>query len=226
MSLKRSLLAMLLMLGLMAGSVATAVAGGASAVGNLPVALQDDEDSTPGAEDGETDSRTEDDDAEADDVETDDTTGASGDGEVVDNITVDVLDERGDPFVAITVDETIDEWEDFSEFSTPERGFRYVALVVTVENIGEDAVEVTDFDFFIRDEQGFIYGTTFANIDEESESAEIGEFESTDVAAGDSYTGIMVFGVPNEAEIVDAFYAPSGRLITVATLGGEILTED
>jgi hypothetical protein len=36
----------------------------------------------------------------------------------------------------------------------------------------------------------------------------------------------MVFGVPNEAEIVDAFYAPSGRLITVATLGGEILTED
>lgn len=224
MSLKRSLLAMLLMFGLMAGSIGAALAGGAPAVANLPVAQQEDEDSTPGAEDEEADSRTGDDEAEADDAEADDTT--AGEGDVVDNVTVEVLDERGDPLVAITVNETIDEWEDFSEFSTPERGFRYVALVVTVENIGEDTVEVTDFDFFIRDEQGFIYGTTFASIDEESESAEIGEFETTEVAAGDSYTGIMVFGVPNEAEIVDAFYAPSGRLITVATLGGEILTED
>ncbi len=221
MSLKRSLLAMLLMLGLMAGSIATAVAGGAPAVSPVAAAQQadDDDDATPEGDDEEATTRPDDED-EADD-DADASTG--DDADVVDNVTVEVLDERGNPSLAITVDETIAEWEDFSEYSTPDRGFHYVALVVTIENIGEDTVEVTDFDFFIRDEQGFIYGTSFASIDEESESAAIGEFESTEVAAGDSYTGIMVFGVPNEAEIVDAFYAPSGRLITIATLGGEVL---
>lgn len=223
MSLKRSLMAMLLMLGLMVGSIATAVAGGAPAAANLAVAQQDDEDSTPEAEDEEADSRTEDEDeAEA---EADDSTGA-GEGDVVDNVTIEVTDERGNPSLAITVNETVDGWEDYEEFSTPDRGFRYVALVVTIENIGEDTVEVTDFDFFVRDEQGFIYGTGYVSVLEDSESAEVGVFETTEVAAGDSYSGIMVFGVPNEAEIVDAFYAPSGRLITVATLGGEVLTED
>jgi len=219
MPLKRSLLAMLLMLGLMAGSIATVVAGSAPAASSLAISQQtdDDEDATPSSDDGEATTRPDDED------EADDETAAGDDADVVDNVTVEVLDERGNPSLAITVDETIAEWEDFSEYSTPDRGFHYVALVVTIENIGEDTVEVTDFDFFIRDEQGFIYGTTFASIDEESESAAIGEFETTEVAAGDSYTGIMVFGVPNEAEIVDAFYAPSGRLITVATLGGEVL---
>jgi hypothetical protein len=222
MSLKRSLLAMLLMFGLMAGTIATAVAGGAPAGASLTAAQQDDEDATPGADDEETGSRPDDEDTDAGD----DANGSDAEGEVVDNVTVEVLDERGDPSLAITVNETIDGWEDYEEFSTPDRGFRYVALVVTIENTGEDMVEVTDFDFFVRDEQGFIYGTGYVSVLEESESAEVGVFETTEVAAGESYTGIMVFGVPNEAEIVDAFYAPSGRLITVATLGGDILTED
>jgi hypothetical protein len=220
MSLKRSLMAMLLMLGLMAGSIATAAAGApAPAVSSLPAAQQDD-DATPDADEDETGARPEDDDEAAADDD------AATEGDVVDNVTVEVLDERGDPMVAITVTETVDEWEDYEEFSSPDRGFRYVALVVTVENIGEDTLEVTDFDFFVRDEQGFIYGTGFVSVLEDSESAETGIFESTEVAAGDSYTGVMVFGVPNEAQIVDAFFAPSGRLITVATLGGEVLTED
>jgi hypothetical protein len=222
MSLKRSLLAMLLMFGLMAGTIATAVAGGAPAGASLTAAQQDDEDATPGADDEETGSRPDDEDTDPGD----DANGSDAEGEVVDNVTVEVLDERGDPSLAITVNETIDGWEDYEEFSTPDRGFRYVALVVTIENTGEDMVEVTDFDFFVRDEQGFIYGTGYVSVLEESESAEVGVFETTEVAAGESYTGIMVFGVPNEAEIVDAFYAPSGRLITVATLGGDILTED
>jgi hypothetical protein len=224
MSLKRSLLAMLLMLGLMAGSIATAVAGGAPAVTPVAAAQQadDDDDATPEGDDEEATARPDDED-EADD----DADAATGDAaDVVDNVTVEVVDERGNPSVAITVNETNDEWEDYSEFSTPDRGFRFVALVVTVENVSDDLIEVSDFDFFIRDEQGFIYSTSFASIDEESESAEIGEFERTELAAGDSYTGIMIFGVPNEAEIVDAFYAPSGRLITIATLGGEVLAED
>jgi hypothetical protein len=206
----------------MAGTIATAVAGGAPAGASLTAAQQDDEDATPGADDEETGSRPDDEDTDPGD----DANGSDAEGEVVDNVTVEVLDERGDPSLAITVNETIDGWEDYEEFSTPDRGFRYVALVVTIENTGEDMVEVTDFDFFVRDEQGFIYGTGYVSVLEESESAEVGVFETTEVAAGESYTGIMVFGVPNEAEIVDAFYAPSGRLITVATLGGDILTED
>lgn len=148
------------------------------------------------------------------------------DGEVIDNVVVEVIDERGDPYLTIVVEETHDPWEDFAEYSTPDRGFRYVALVVTVENVGNRTEDVTDFDFFLRDEQGFIYGDSYVSLLEDSPSEEIGVFESTDLEPGDSVTGVLVFYVPTEAEIVDAFYAPSGRLITIAVLGGEAITEE
>jgi hypothetical protein len=87
-----------------------------------------------------------------------------------------------------------------------------------VANISDDEQEVSDFDFMIRDEFGFLYGTTFASIEEGSASEDIGELEGDDIDAGDSITGLIIFAVPTDSELVDVFYAPYGRLITIATL--------
>lgn len=226
MLLKRALFAMLLVFGIMVGSIATTSAAGAPAAAPAPIAFQDDDDdATEEAED--TDDATEEatDDADTDDSDSDDVDdsddvnddedsgaqGGSGDA-------VTVVNERGDPILEITVNEVIVEWEDFSEYSSPDRGYFFVALNITVTNISDDEQEVTDFDFMLRDEFGFLYGTSFASVDEESESADIGAFEGDEIDAGDAITGLVIFAVPDDVELVDVFYAPYGRLITVATL--------
>ncbi|MCC6703248.1 MAG: DUF4352 domain-containing protein [Thermomicrobiales bacterium] len=200
MLLKRALFAMLLVFGIVAGSFGAATAAGTPAVAPMPLQFQgdDEEEATQEA----------DEDVDADDA---DTRGAAAGG------AVEVVDERGNPILAITIEEMFVPWEDYSEYSTPDRGYYFVAMHVTVENISDSEQEVTDFDFMIRDEFGFLYGTSFASIDEDSPSEEIGEFEGDDIDAGDSITGLIVFSIPNEVELVDLFYAPYGRLITVAT---------
>ncbi len=152
------------------------------------------------------------------------TTGKSTTGDVVDNVAIEVIDESGDPALSITVNETVDPFKDYDEYSTPDRGLRLVSIEVTIENIGSRTTEVSPYDFFIRDEQGFIYGSSYVSRTEESTSA-VPDFETTELAEGDSVTGMLVFEVPTEATIVDAFYAPSGRLITIATLGGDAINE-
>ena len=131
---------------------------------------------------------------------------------------ITVLDERGDEMLAITVENVDTDWQDYSQFSTPDRGYHFVALEITVENIGDAEQEVSTFDFILRDEFGFLNGTAFISIDEESNSADIGEFESGAIDSGDSVTGLIVFSIPDDVALVDVFYAPYGRLITVATL--------
>lgn len=199
MLLKRALFTLLLVLGGVSGSFAVATASGSPAAAPNAYVFQDNDDATAEADDSSDDA--------------DDARGASTGN------SVEVVDEQGEPVLSITIEDVMLPWEDYSEYSTPDRGFYYVALHVTVENISDSEQEVSDFDFFVRDEFGFIYGTTYASIAEGSASEEIGEFEGDDVDAGDSVTGLMIFAVPTEGELVDVFYAPLGRLITVATLG-------
>jgi len=209
MSVKRSLFAFVLLFGLMAGTLATALAGSAPAAPGLNAAQQDD-DATPEADDNSTGSRGDDSDS----------------GDVVDNVAVEVVDESGDPSLTITVSNVNEDWDEFSDFSTPDRGFHFVYLEVTVENVGKRSADVASYDFFIRDEQGFLYGKAYVSLADGSAAEDVGEFDPGDpIEAGDSVTGYIVFMVPNESTLVDAFYSPSGRLITVATFGGDAIQE-
>jgi hypothetical protein len=194
--------------GIMAGTLAPAIAAAPQAgVAPAPVVFQDDDEAEATADDA--------DEADTDDADDrdDDSRSSGGSGD-----TITVVDERGNPILEITVNEVVNPWEDFSDFSTPERGFYFLALNVTVENISDDEQEFSDFDFMVRDEFGFLYGTTFASIDEDSPSADIGELEGDDMDAGDSITGLVIFALPDDGALVDVFYAPYGRLITLATL--------
>ena len=215
MLLKRALFALLMVFGITAGAIAPTVAASSqAAVAPAPIAFQGDDDDADDEDvdaDATADDADDDDDADDRDDDGGNATGASnGDA-------ITVVDDRGNEILEITVNEVIVDWDDFSSFSTPDRGYYYLALNVTVENISDDEQEFSDFDFMVRDEFGFLYGTTFVSIDEESPSADIGELESDDIDAGDSMTGLVIFALPNEGAIVDAFYAPYGRLITIAT---------
>jgi hypothetical protein len=215
MSLRRSLFALVLLFGLMAGTVATTIAGSAPAQPSVSSAQQDD-DATPEADDGSTSGRTGDDDA-----------GTTGSGSTVEDVAVEVVDESGAPSLSITLSNFTDSWKDYEDYSAPDRGFHYAYFELTVENIGDRDADVSSYDVFVRDEEGFLYGSAFVTVLEDSPTAELDEFNPDGpIAAGDTYTGYIIVAVPNESELVDVFYAPSGRLITIATLGGDAISED
>jgi hypothetical protein len=129
------------------------------------------------------------------------------------------VNEQGDEAAQVTVDEIIDPFEDYDqEFTEPERGTRFVAVRITVEATGEDAVEVSTFDFLLQDSQGFLASSPFLSRTEEQEEADP-ELEDANLAPGDSVSGLLFFMIFEENGIDHILWQPdSGRLITVAAV--------
>ncbi|HET8522063.1 MAG TPA: DUF4352 domain-containing protein, partial [Thermomicrobiales bacterium] len=125
----------------------------------------------------------------------------------------------GNEIAQITAEQVIDPFKDYdSSFGGPDRGNRYVAIQVTVTATGDKALEVSSFDFALQDEQGFIAGSPYVSRTDEQEKADP-EFEDTNLAPGDSVSGLLFFEVFGDAQLAHLFYQPeSSRLITVANL--------
>src|SRR5688572_5935934 len=59
---------------------------------------------------------------------------------------VPIYNVDGDEVAQVTVDEVIDPFEDFEEFSEPAEGERFVLAAITVENTGERPYEFSQDD--------------------------------------------------------------------------------
>jgi hypothetical protein len=128
------------------------------------------------------------------------------------------VDDQGDEVARATVEEVIDPFEDYEEGSDPERGTRFVAIRLTVEATGEDAVEVQANDLSLLDSQGFWLGdsTVYRTEDQEAEDPLL---EDTELAPGDSVSGLILFVAFEENDIDQVFWQPeSDRLITLANV--------
>lgn len=142
--------------------------------------------------------------------------GAAGDPAVGEAVVY--VNEQGDEAAQVSVDEIIDPFEDYDEGAGPERGSRYVAVRITVEATGEDAVEVSTFDIGLQDSQGFFVGDALVFRTEEQEEADP-ELEDANLAPGDSVSGLLFFAIFEENTIDHIFWQPeSGRLITLANV--------
>jgi hypothetical protein len=109
-----------------------------------------------------------------------------------------------------------DPFEDYDESFAPDRGNRFVAVHITIENTGSKTLEYNSFDFLAQDDQGFLFGDAFIVRDDQVEQKDPA-LESGEIDAGDSVTGFLAFQVPNDANLVRLYFAPeSGRLITLA----------
>lgn len=122
-----------------------------------------------------------------------------------------VVDQDGDDLARFTISEIQDPFKDYEDFSAPERGTRYLAVMMTIENLGERDLDFNTFDLILRDEDGFIYGTAFVSLPDGGPA----ELESESLATGDSLEGIVIFSLLNDAAPSDLFYAPSERLVTL-----------
>jgi hypothetical protein len=144
-----------------------------------------------------------------------DEAGASGLPTVGDPISV--LAENGEELALITVEEITDPFEDFGEFFTPEDDVRYVAVELTIENTDpdDDAFEVQSYSFQITDASGFVYTNAYVVRDEDAEPADL---ENADIEPGEETNGLVVFAVPEDADLGILYYNTSDRILPLADL--------
>jgi hypothetical protein len=181
------------------------------------VAAQDD-DATPPDED--VDSSQVEDATPDDDEDTD--SGDSGDGEtnpVNPQIgdTVTLFSTQGDPQVTFTVNDAFRDWDEYDEFSEPDRGVTYLAVDLTVEVVSEDAYELDPYRFGLQDGQGFFYGDAFVSADEAETEVLT---EAVTLNGGDTWEGVIIFEVYDDQTLGSLFWSESGILLTVADLSG------
>jgi hypothetical protein len=139
---------------------------------------------------------------------------AGGDPAAGDPVTV--VNDQGEEIAQVTVDEIIDPFDAYDEGYEPDRGTRYVAVRLTIEATGEDPVPVTAYDISLLDSEGFWLGTSSVARTAEQE-ADNPALEDTELAPGDSVTGLLIYVTFEENAVDQIFWQPDGdRLITLA----------
>ena len=175
------------------------------------VAAQSDDDATP--DDSDTtqvdDATPEDEDAAAPSGETNPVNPQFGD-------VVTYYATSGDPQVAFTVNDAFRDWDEYDEFSEPDRGVTYLAVEITVENVSDDPFDLDPFRFGLQDGQGFFTGTSYVSAGEDAETEVLSE--SVTVDGGDTYEGVFIFEVIDDQPLGSLFWNESGILLTLADL--------
>lgn len=120
--------------------------------------------------------------------------------------TVTVVNAEGDPIAEVSVTEVIDPFEDYDEFSAPLEDERFVLAVIEIENTGERPFEFSHYDFYILDSLGRASSSNFSSRTEDS-IEEYPDLVSTDMNAGESVSGAILYRVAADAELVQLYYS-------------------
>jgi hypothetical protein len=138
-----------------------------------------------------------------------------------------LYDDRGDEVGSITVDETLPALEDESDAFDADRGETIVGVNITVENTGDSDLEVDPYAMYVVDEFGYLYNTS-SFFRPEDETADLPDFPTDPIAAGESASGLVAFTLPTEVQVSYILYVPGGQqLFVVAQLGdGPVVSGD
>ncbi|HEV2529153.1 MAG TPA: DUF4352 domain-containing protein [Thermomicrobiales bacterium] len=135
-------------------------------------------------------------------------------GDAVPVYNTDTLEEVG----TITVDEIIDPFEDYSEFSAPERGTRVVAVTYTVENTVEnDSFDNPSYDLSLGTTQGLLYSSTYVGLPDDTDVVEFGD---EDILGGESLSGTLFYVLGEDEEIGGLYYTAFGSYTLLADVSG------
>jgi hypothetical protein len=129
---------------------------------------------------------------------------------------VDFVSEGGLHLATITVDEVQPGYDEFSEFFDPDPDRDYVAVTYTFAG-GDELIEVSTYNLTLETGGGFLWHAGFVG---RPEDVEVLDLESSfNLSPGESETGIIVFDVPRDAELVRLWWQPElDRLVELANL--------
>lgn len=120
---------------------------------------------------------------------------------------VEIVNSDGSPGGTITMVETIEPLDGVT--SSPERGFEFVGISVTIENGGDAPLAIEPYSFYITDEEGFIYTSYGAYRDEAAEADLPSLPYGAVVEPGASITGVVTYQILSGTQIGLIYYAPS-----------------
>ena len=113
----------------------------------------------------------------------------------------------------ITVDEIIDPFENYETYGAPERGERYVAVGLTVENlISNDSIDPPTYYLSLQDTDGSSYTQTYVFLPDDTDYPGLG---TDSILGGESASGYVFFLLPDDAGIAGIFYISSYQYLLI-----------
>jgi archaellum component FlaG (FlaF/FlaG flagellin family) len=117
-----------------------------------------------------------------------------------------ITDSSGTAIAEISVDSLANPFEDYDDFSSPQRGFDFVLLTVTITNVGELPYAPQASSFFLVDSDGFMVTPGYLSFEEGVAAPQL---TGDPIEPGDSVTGTIPFEVLSGSEIAAIVYQPS-----------------
>jgi hypothetical protein len=114
--------------------------------------------------------------------------------------TVVVNDIDGNEVGTATIDDIVDPFEDADQ--SPQRGLRFLSVVLSVENTGDDTLTVEPANIGIIDDSGIIY----VDNPEITRTDRQEQLTTTDLAPGDSISGSLEVGFPEDSAIAQIIW--------------------
>lgn len=131
---------------------------------------------------------------------------------------VTILDaDTGDKVATISVDKVTDPFKDYSQYSKPDRGNRFVAVDYTITNTGSDAFASPAYDLGLATTDGYVLGTTYV---QPKDGSKVEPLSTDSIAKGDSVSGTLFYLVPNDLKVGGLLYTDSGHLTDLAGVDG------
>jgi len=131
---------------------------------------------------------------------------------------ITILGEEGGELGTVTISDVTDPYEDIDPSYAPPRGYHYVAATVTFENTSSRPISVDPSMFVLVDGDGFAATPSGAY---RGDAPEVPDFQYTDVAPGESLTGVVTYEVFNDAAPAQIYYSASGtQLVTLVVFDG------
>lgn len=131
------------------------------------------------------------------------------------NAPVTWTDDRGNEVATLEITGVTPGWEDYDEYSEPERGMHYVAVDFKVTNVSGSNLILEPYDFSLIDNVGLNNGRSWVDAAEGNEPLFT---EDTPVAAGESYEGTIVFAMLIDMQPSAIMWQPDSGLIHLVNL--------
>jgi hypothetical protein len=127
---------------------------------------------------------------------------------------VTVLAVDGSVAGEMTISEIIDPFEDYNPNSPPQRGFRYIVIMMSISNTGARPLNFNPNHVQLLDSQGYLAGPSSVQLLPEST---IVALTAQDIAPGATLTGSIIVQTLLDVGIAEVLYAPaSDRAVALA----------
>lgn len=134
-----------------------------------------------------------------------------------------LFDNRGNEQAEVTVTSLVDPFDEVT--SNAERGHRFIAAEVTVQNLSDDPYPVNIYDMRLVDGEGILYSPTSVSRTEESLTA-TADLAAVELEAGAATSGYLFYDVVDAAIPAAVAYTNSSETFTLLADRGDIASPE